>query len=100
VLDGLDECEDSTLRGLLPRLVGLLAGGTPSLTKGAFKLAIVSRDLPGLRGCTLRVRLDPDNDAKVVGDMQEEGKTTVQGVAYNVCIHSHLQLGAQLQQCV
>ena len=70
VLDGLDECEESTLRGLLPRLVGLLAGGTPSSTSGAFKLAIVSRDLPGLRGCTTRVRLDPDNDEKVVGDIE------------------------------
>ncbi|KAF5851452.1 hypothetical protein GGP41_004293, partial [Bipolaris sorokiniana] len=69
VLDGLDECEDSTLRGLLPRLVGLLAGGTPSLTSGVFKLAIVSRDLLGLQDCP-RVRLDPDNDEKVVRDIK------------------------------
>jgi ankyrin repeat protein len=70
VLDGLDECEDSTLRGLLPRLVGLLAGGTPISTHGTFKLVIVSRDIPGLRSCTMRVRLDPDNDKKVGDDIQ------------------------------
>jgi ankyrin repeat protein len=69
VLDGLDECEDSTLRVLLPRLVGLLAGGMSSSTKGAFKLVIVSRDLHGLQGCP-RVRLDPDNDENVVGDIE------------------------------
>jgi ankyrin repeat protein len=70
VVDGLDECEQSTLRGLLPRLVGLLAGGTPSSTHSTFKLAIVSRDMPSLRGCTTRVRLDPDNDKKVAGDIK------------------------------
>ncbi|EMD64525.1 hypothetical protein GGP41_006925 [Bipolaris sorokiniana] len=70
VLDGLDECEDSTLRGLLPRLVGLLANPTPSSTNSAFKLVILSRDLPGLRGCTTRVRIDPDNNKRVVSDIE------------------------------
>jgi hypothetical protein len=42
VLDGFDECEESTLRVLLPRLVSLPARGAPSSTKSAFKLAIVS----------------------------------------------------------
>jgi hypothetical protein len=70
VLDGLDECEESTLRELLPRVVSLLTGESSSSTKGTFKLAVVSRDLPGLRGCTTRVRLDPDNDEKVVGDIE------------------------------
>lgn len=69
VLDGLDECEESTLRVLLPRLVSLPAGGAPSSTKGAFKLAIISQDIPGLQGC-LRVRLDPNNDEKVVSDIK------------------------------
>ncbi|USP82182.1 hypothetical protein yc1106_09456 [Curvularia clavata] len=67
VLDGLD---DSMLRVLLPRLVGLLVDGMPSSTNGAFKLAIVSRDLPGLRGCMTRVRLDPDDDEKVASDIK------------------------------
>ncbi|CAN9211493.1 unnamed protein product [Alternaria alternata] len=68
VLDGLDECEESTLRVLLPRLIGLLAGGALSSSKGRFKLAIISRNIPGLQGCT-RIRLDPDNDEKVVSDI-------------------------------
>tara|TARA_R110002003_G_scaffold1184_5_gene22605 strand:+ start:12133 stop:14583 length:2451 start_codon:yes stop_codon:yes gene_type:complete len=69
VLDGLDECEEGTLRVLLARLVSLPAAGAPSSTKGAFKLAIVSRDMPGLHSCP-RVRLDPDNDEKVVRDIE------------------------------
>jgi hypothetical protein len=69
VLDGLDECEEGTLRVLLPRLVSLPAAGAPSSTKGAFKLAIVSRDIPGLHSCP-RVRLDPDNDEEVVRDIE------------------------------
>jgi ankyrin repeat protein len=69
VLDGLDECEESTLRVLLPRFVGLLAGEDPPSSQSMFKLAIVSRDMPGLQGCT-RVRLDPDNDEMVVDDIK------------------------------
>ncbi|PZD29773.1 hypothetical protein A1F96_04897, partial [Pyrenophora tritici-repentis] len=69
VLDGLDECEQSTLGELLPRLVGLLAGGTPSSSKGTFKLAIISRDVLSLQGYT-RIRLDPDNNKKVVSDIK------------------------------
>jgi hypothetical protein len=70
VLDGLDECDKGTLRVLLPRIVSLLTDEASSSTKGTFKLAIVSRDMPGLRSCTTRVRLDPDNDEKVVGDIE------------------------------
>ena len=40
VLDGLDECEESTLRVLLPRIVSLITGESSSSTKGTFKLAI------------------------------------------------------------
>jgi ankyrin repeat protein len=69
VLDGLDECEESTLRTLLLRIVSLLTGETSSSTKGAFKLAIISRDMHGLQDCT-RIRLDPDNDEKVVSDIK------------------------------
>jgi hypothetical protein len=68
VLDGLDECEENTLRVLLLRIVSLLSADVPSSTRGAFKLAIVSRDMLGLQDCT-RIRLDPDNDAKVVSDI-------------------------------
>jgi len=69
VLDGLDECEESTLRVLLPRIVSLLAGEAPSSSQAMFKLAIVSRDISGLQGCK-RIRLDPDNDEKVVSDIE------------------------------
>jgi ankyrin repeat protein len=70
VIDGLDECDESTLGVLVPRVVSLLTGDALSSAKGTFKLAIVSRDLPGLRGCTTRVRLDPDNDEKVDSDIK------------------------------
>jgi hypothetical protein len=70
VLDGLDECNEGTLRGLVPRLVTLFAGDTPSSIKGAFKLAIISRDMPYLRGRCTRIRLDRDNDEKVDSDIK------------------------------
>ncbi|KAF2006539.1 hypothetical protein P154DRAFT_415515, partial [Amniculicola lignicola CBS 123094] len=69
VLDGLDECEESTLRMLLLRLVSLLAGKAPSSSHGMFQLAIISRDLSTLQGCK-RIRLDPDNNEKVVSDIE------------------------------
>jgi hypothetical protein len=34
-----------------------------------FKLAIVNRNIPGLQGCT-KVRLDPNNDEKVVSNIE------------------------------
>jgi hypothetical protein len=69
VLDGLDECDESTLGGLLPRIVSMLTGDARSSASGTLKLAIVSRDLPGLQGCT-RIRLDPDNDEQVASDIE------------------------------
>jgi hypothetical protein len=71
VLDGLDECEEGARRALLPRIVGLFSPQTPSptSTSTAFRLAIVSRDIHGLRGC-VRVKLDPDNNEKVASDIE------------------------------
>jgi hypothetical protein len=69
VPNDLDECEKSTLRVLLPRLASLPAGKTPSSRESAFKLTIVSQDILGLQGCT-RIKLDPDNDEKVVSDIK------------------------------
>jgi ankyrin repeat protein len=78
VLDGLDECDVSTTRVLLPRIVGLLADKT-SQTMGVFKLVVVSREIHALRGCSCsRIRLDPDNDAKVYGDIDLFVSTRVQ----------------------
>jgi ankyrin repeat protein len=68
VLDGLDECEEDGLRVLIPRLVSLLTPKTASTTT-AFRLAIVSRDLPGLQGCA-RIKLDPDNNEHVSDDIE------------------------------
>jgi ankyrin repeat protein len=81
VLDGLDECDESTKRVLLPRIVGLLTDRT-SLTMGVFKLVIVSREIHALRGCDCsRIRLDPDNDAKVDSDIELFVSTRVQGLS-------------------
>lgn len=35
-----------------------------------FKLAILSRNFPGLRSCTTRVKIDPDNDERVASDIE------------------------------
>ncbi|KAF3028327.1 hypothetical protein E8E12_000223 [Didymella heteroderae] len=76
VLDGLDECEENVLKVLLPRIVSLLTSETPSSTKGGFKLAIVSRYMPGLQGC-MSIKLDPDNDEKVNDDIERFVSTRV-----------------------
>jgi hypothetical protein len=69
VLDRLDECDKSTLGGLLPRIISILTGDTQSSTSSTLKLAIVSRDLPSLQGCT-RIRLDPNNNKEVASDIK------------------------------
>jgi hypothetical protein len=73
VLDGLDECHEDTLRSLVPRIIDLLScqGSTQGSTRTmiAFKLAIVSRKIPGLHKC-IRVQLDPDNNEKVASDIE------------------------------
>ncbi|KAF2451234.1 hypothetical protein P171DRAFT_400591, partial [Karstenula rhodostoma CBS 690.94] len=85
VLDGLDECHEDTLRSLVPRIVDLLScqGSTQDLArkKIAFKLAIVSREIPGLQKCT-RLRLDPDNDEKVASDIERVVTTKVNELSH------------------
>ncbi|KAH8714814.1 hypothetical protein GQ44DRAFT_582173, partial [Phaeosphaeriaceae sp. PMI808] len=68
VLDGLDECDQGTLRVLVPKIIRLLAPQAPSPTT-MFRLVIVSRDIPGLQEC-MRVKLDPDNNEKVASDIE------------------------------
>jgi ankyrin repeat protein len=69
VLDGLDECDEDTLRVLVPKIVGVLSSKASSSTTKAFKLVIVSRDISSLQGCA-RVKLDPDNNKKVARDIE------------------------------
>jgi hypothetical protein len=78
VLDGLDECDESSLRVLLRKVVNLLTLNNSLIAK-TFKLVIVSREIHALRGCDCsRIRLDPDNDAKVDGDIELFVSTRVQ----------------------
>jgi ankyrin repeat protein len=78
VIDGLDECDESATRVLLPRIVGLLTANVSSTT-GMFKLAVISREIHALRGCSCsRIKLDPDNDAKVDSDIELFVSTRVQ----------------------
>jgi hypothetical protein len=85
VLDGLDECHEDTLQSLVPRVVGLLSYQGPTQGSAritvAFKLAIVSREIPGLRKCT-RVQLDPDNNEKVASDIERVISTRVNELSY------------------
>ena len=68
VLDGLDECEEETMRSLLRRFLDLLTAQCSNKAKSLFKLAIVSRDMPILRGCTT-VKLDPDHNQEIESDV-------------------------------
>lgn len=64
VLDGLDECDDDTLRKLVPKIVDLFSPEYVQSTSKAFRLVILCRDIPGLYG-RARVQLDPANDDRV-----------------------------------
>ncbi|OAL56010.1 hypothetical protein IQ07DRAFT_530043, partial [Pyrenochaeta sp. DS3sAY3a] len=70
VLDGLDECDEGSLTLLVPKLVDLLSERNLQTNATGFKLAIISRDLLGLKGTT-RIRLDPDNNQEVSNDIHQ-----------------------------
>jgi hypothetical protein len=69
VIDGLDECDEQLRRILVPRMIHLLSGTSDSKAFGKFKLAVLSREIHDLRGCT-QIRLDPDNNEKVIDDIE------------------------------
>jgi ankyrin repeat protein len=50
-------------------MIHLLSETSDSKAFGKFKLAVVSREIPDLRGCT-QIRLDPDNNEKVIDDIE------------------------------
>lgn len=68
VLDGLDECDDSSSRALIAKLVSFSLQHSQS-TGRALRLAIVSRNLVGLEQCA-RVKLDPDNNEREINDVE------------------------------
>lgn len=76
VLDGLDECEEESMQSLLQRILGLLNTKRSNAAKSLFKLAIVSRDIPVLRGCTT-VKLDPDNNQEIESDISTFVRTRI-----------------------
>jgi ankyrin repeat protein len=70
VLDGLDESDRDATHILLPRLIELLSPNLQSSLYTTFRLIVVSRDISGLEDCT-RVKLDPDNNESVHGDINK-----------------------------
>jgi ankyrin repeat protein len=69
VLDGLDESDKEATQTLLPRLVDLLSPTIKWPLSTTFKLIVVSRYISGLEDCT-RIKLDPDNNESVNGDIK------------------------------
>jgi ankyrin repeat protein len=70
VLDGLDESDKEATQILLPRLVDLLSPTLQSPLSTTFRLIVVSRNISGLGDCT-RIKLDPDNNESVHGDIEK-----------------------------
>ncbi|KAJ6161001.1 hypothetical protein N7470_004397 [Penicillium chermesinum] len=68
VLDGLDECDDESVR-LIVEMFRQYFLSCPIKSTGKFKLIIVSRRVAGL-DVFPHVRLDPDNNDNVSGDIQ------------------------------
>jgi hypothetical protein len=69
VLDGLDECDEDTLRVLVPKIVNMFSPESSQPTTTASKVVTLSRDVPGLQGCP-QVKLVPDNDERVASDIE------------------------------
>jgi ankyrin repeat protein len=79
VLDGLDESDEQALELLVPRLIELTSKEPSSTSSSAFRLAIVSRDIRSLNGCT-RIKLDPDHDDDVAHDIKSFVSVMTEGL--------------------
>lgn len=75
VIDGLDECDEGSLKVLLIKLSDFFLASSSRSTVGEFKLIVVSRELPKLitakLSCFLQLKLDPDSDDKVNNDIKQ-----------------------------
>ncbi|EAL85341.1 ankyrin repeat domain-containing protein [Aspergillus fumigatus Af293] len=69
VIDGLDECDEAALSVLVPKLADIFSLESSQPATRLFKMVVISRDIPGLRG-SLQVKLDPDNDERVASDIK------------------------------
>ena len=69
VLDGLDECDEGSLRLLVAKVVDFFSSQNLQPTDRALRLVIISREVPGLHRCA-HIKLDPDNDERVASDIE------------------------------
>ncbi|KAH8747739.1 ankyrin repeat-containing domain protein [Diaporthe sp. PMI_573] len=76
-LDGLDECDEASTRLLVAKFRDFFSSERSKRPGGGFKLVIVSRKIAGLDAFS-QVKLDPDNDEHVSGDIQQFISASVQ----------------------
>ena len=69
VVDGLDECEPSSRRSLVSKLLELVPPHSTAFETSTLKVALISRDILELRACPC-IKLDPDNDENVSSDIK------------------------------
>jgi len=73
VLDGLDECDEASLKVLLEKFAALLSAKTRESLACHLKLIVVCRDfpdfIPELLSSFPRIRLDPDADTEINNDI-------------------------------
>ena len=77
ILDGLDECDDDSVRLLVSRLRQDYFRKDSSSAKQAFKLLVASRPLQGLNGC-INIQLDRDKGDKKARDVERFISSRVQ----------------------
>jgi hypothetical protein len=77
LLDGLDECDDASLRLLTTKFSHYFSSAHSTQSHRGFKLAIVSRKISELE-IFPQVKLDPENDEHVSGDIQQFISASVQ----------------------
>jgi len=73
VLDGVDECEESSMKVLLQKIRDIFSTKSEEPSPYRLKVIVVSREIPDfipeLLSSFPRIRLDPDPDSVISGDI-------------------------------
>jgi Cdc6-like AAA superfamily ATPase len=99
ILDGLDECDESSLEVLLKKFKALFSMKSNGSSAYHLNLIAVSRDLPDFIPKVLsgfpRIQLDPDEESEVNSDIRQFIEVKVHELSTYRCypkpIHTHVQ---------
>ncbi|KAL9106323.1 MAG: hypothetical protein Q9227_008659 [Pyrenula ochraceoflavens] len=87
VLDGLDECDDESVRWLIKKLIELFPLGGRESMNDSLRMMIISRDMPSLMPLLTnmqcdRMKLDPDHNEQVNEDIMKVISANIQKLSW------------------